>query len=101
MATTCEACGAAADSGNGYDLRKPGGVVLRCLWCSLRYRPMILRSAKVALVVGTILTALNQGDQIAGITAPSSWLWWKVGLTYLVPYCVVTYGSLSNARREE
>ena len=101
MATTCECCGTTTGPSNGYDLRKPGGVELRCLSCSLRYKPMLWRSIKVALIVGTILTVLNQGDQVVGMAVRSSWLWWKVGLTYLVPFCVATYGSLANARRTQ
>ena len=26
-------------------------------------------------------------------------LWWKIPLTYCVPFCVATYGALANARR--
>lgn len=51
------------------------------------------RSARAALVVGTLLTALNQGDLLLqGIFPPA--LWWKVPLTYLVPFLVATYGAL-------
>jgi hypothetical protein len=99
MPTNCESCRTLARSGGGYELRKPGGVEHRCLQCSLRYQPMLRRSAKVALVVGTILTVLNHGDQLSGLAPQSAWLWWKIGLTYLVPFCVATYGSLANAIR--
>ena len=94
----CESCGTSI-RGGGYDLRKPSGVEHRCLSCSLRYQPMLWRSTKVALIVGTILTALNQGDQLTGLAPRSAWLWWKIGLTYLVPFCVATFGSLANAKR--
>jgi hypothetical protein len=98
MSPNCEACGA-IPAGGGYDLRKPGGAEHRCLRCALRYRPLLARSARVAVVVGTILTLLNQGDQLLGLAPQSTWLWWKIGLTYLVPFSVATYGSLANARR--
>jgi hypothetical protein len=50
------------------------------------------RSVAVALVVGTALNLINQGDAlVAG--APLDFV--KVGLTYVVPYCVATYGAVS------
>lgn len=50
------------------------------------------RSFQVALIVGAILSAINQGDVLlAG--APIHW--GKVLLTFLVPYCVATYGAVS------
>jgi|TARA_B100000678_G_scaffold205973_1_gene173553 uncharacterized membrane protein YiaA len=52
----------------------------------------------VALVVGSLLTLLNQGD----ILFAGSWkaaLYWKIPVTYCVPFCVATYGALSNAHR--
>ena len=57
------------------------------------------RSIYVALVVGTLLNLINQGDAIFG-PAPVSWL--KLVLTYLVPYGVCTYGAIAqqmNARK--
>ena len=43
-----------------------------------------------ALVVGTVLTVINHGDNIlAGEFPPLL----KVVLTYCVPYCVTTWGS--------
>jgi len=50
------------------------------------------RSFFVALVVGTVLNLINQGDALLG-TAPINWL--KVVLTYFVPYAVCTYGAVS------
>lgn len=70
----------------------------RCIVCALRHQPMLRRSLKVAAVVGTILTLLNQGD----IILAGGWenaLYWKVPLTYCVPFCVATFGSLANGRR--
>ena len=51
-----------------------------------------LRSGGVALVVGTILNLINQGDTIFG---PASVNWIKIVLTYVVPYVVSTYGAVS------
>ena len=54
------------------------------------------RSLYAALVVGTLLNLINQGDVLwAGATLDSL----KLVLTYLVPYGVATYGAISGARR--
>jgi len=50
------------------------------------------RSGCVALVVGTILNLINQGDAIFGVM-PINWT--KIFLTYFVPYAVSTYGAVS------
>lgn len=50
----------------------------------------LLRSLKVAAVVGTALTAINQGDIILAGNGP---VLWKTALTYLVPFFVATYGA--------
>ncbi len=50
------------------------------------------RSLYVALVVGTILNLINQGDALFG---PPSINWTKLILTYFVPYAVSTYGAVS------
>jgi hypothetical protein len=50
------------------------------------------RSLMAALVVGTILNLINQGDALFG-GRPLDWL--KLGLTYIVPYCVATYGAVA------
>lgn len=50
------------------------------------------RSFWVAVSVGTLLNLINQGDALmAGLSI--SWL--KFTLTYLVPYVVNTYGSVT------
>ena len=58
------------------------------------------RSLYVALIVGTILNLINQGDAIFGAMTIN---WTKVVLTYVVPYIVSTYGAVSYAmsRTEE
>lgn len=52
------------------------------------------RAFLVALVVGTVLNLINQWEAAAGL-APVDLL--KLCLTYLVPYCVSTYGAVSFA----
>lgn len=50
------------------------------------------RALSVAIVVGTILNLINQGDALfqGGSLDPI-----KAFLTYLVPYCVSTYGAVT------
>lgn len=59
------------------------------------------KAALTALVVGTILTAINHGDVILAGGSPPLF---KVLLTYCVPYCVTTWGAatgkLSQFRRD-
>jgi len=56
------------------------------------------RAIKVALLVGTILVAINQGSALlAGQFSAALWL--KIALTYLVPYCVSTYAAVQAIRR--
>jgi hypothetical protein len=50
------------------------------------------RSFFAALVVGTTLNLINQGDALFG-GAPVNWF--KIILTYCVPYAVSTYGAVS------
>lgn len=50
------------------------------------------RSLVIALVVGTILNLINQGDALVSGAAPS---WPKIALTYIVPYLVSTYGAVT------
>ena len=70
----------------------------KCLLCSLRHWPMIKKSLMASVVVGTLLTLLNQGDfLISGNWNPA--LYWKIPLTYCVPFLVATYGALSNVRK--
>lgn len=71
----------------------------RCLACALRFWPMLRRSFLTALVVGTLLTAINQGPAIVAGNLPGS-LTWKIPLTYCVPFGVATWGALINSRRQ-
>jgi hypothetical protein len=51
------------------------------------------QSFLVALIVGTILNLINQGDTLL---ATGSVNWFKIVLTFLVPYAVCTYGAVSS-----
>ena len=73
--------------------------ILKCFRCGLFHPPVIKRSVRVALLVGTVLTLLNQGD--AMLTGKFSHaLFWKIPLTYCVPFLVATYGALANNRNK-
>lgn len=93
------ACGrcARALSGSAYELRGRDGVAQRCLRCALRYRPLVIRSLVISVVVGTVLTAINQGNTLIGGTVGAE-LFWKIPLTYTVPYFVSTIAGLLGAR---
>ncbi len=52
------------------------------------------RSLYVALVVGTVLNLINQGDAVLHMASVN---WLKLTLTYCVPYAVCTYGAVSAA----
>ena len=73
--------------------------ILKCFRCGLLHPPLIKRSLRVALLVGTVLTLLNQGDAILTGKFDNTLLW-KIPLTYCVPFVVATYGALANNRNK-
>ncbi len=105
QSATCDRCGRRSGKGWSFAFKKPvpegaleEGVIIKCSRCAIRHRPMVRRSLMVAAVVGTILTLLNQGD----VLFSGSWngtLYWKVPITYCVPFVVASYGALTNSRR--
>ena len=63
-------------------------------WLRLAMRADVVgRGLKVTLIVGTILTAINQGDLIADNTITPGTLT-KIFLNYFVPYCVSIYNDV-------
>jgi hypothetical protein len=107
---TCDRCGKKVSKGRAFAFKSmnntthayhSGGFsseTTKCLRCALMHLPMLKRSTIAALVVGTILTALNQGDFLLS----GQWnnaLYWKIPLTYCVPLIVASYGALSNIRK--
>ena len=68
------------------------------LRCAVRHRPIVRKAAQTALVVGTVLTVINQGDALLNHHVTAALLW-KIPLTYAVPYLASTYGALSISRR--
>jgi len=66
---------------------------------SIATQPKVVRSSiLVAIIVGTILNLINQGD--AALNRQSVALW-KIVLTYMVPYCVSTYGAVAALRSND
>jgi hypothetical protein len=61
-----------------------------CLYCVSDGVPR--RSFVVALIVGAILNLINQGDALFGHGHLNPV---KIILTFVVPYCVATYGAVS------
>lgn len=56
-------------------------------------RRIVINALKIALVVGTVLNIINQGNAIAA-NAGVSWI--HVLLNYLVPYLVASYSAAKN-----
>ena len=63
-------------------------------------REVVVRGLKASVIVGTILTAINQGDIILTGQFEASAAW-KIPLTYLVPFCVSAYGGVGAIRQHE
>ncbi|TMK68718.1 MAG: hypothetical protein E6G48_09860 [Actinobacteria bacterium] len=62
-------------------------------------REHLRRTVKIALVVGTILTLINQLDVIVKGDATTI-TWVKGGLNYCVPFIVSNLGLLAGKRAE-
>ena len=60
----------------------------------------MLRSAKVALVVGTLLALINHGDKLLDGGFDMEALL-KICLTYLVPYAVATWSAVQTTLAAE
>jgi len=59
------------------------------LRCALSW-PVAKRSLLVMVIIGSVLNLINQGDLLLS-SGPINW--WKVTLTYCVPFCVATFGA--------
>lgn len=60
--------------------------------------PIVTHSLLVALLIGTLLNAINQGDAIVSGRSPD---WLKLALTFAVPFFVASFGAWSALRRRE
>ncbi len=62
-------------------------------------REHLRSTVPIALVIGTVLMAINQLDLIvAGDATTATWI--KVGVTYFVPFIVSNLGLLAGKRAE-
>lgn len=62
-----------------------------------RQRDVVLRSVRVAVVVGTVLVAIHYANRLlAGELTGRDWI--KMAIPYLVPFCVSTHASVSALR---
>ena len=70
-------------------------------WFAVAVQPEVVsRSFKVSLIVGTILIVINQGNLLlGGFLSPD--LYWKIPLTYCVPYAVSTYAAVDAILSKE
>jgi len=93
----CATCGTSCSTAAAFQFQSVDGPVVKCWRCAIRHPAMLRRSAAVAVVIGSVLTAINQGDALlAGQWSAA--LAWKIPLTYLVPFAVATWGALVNGR---
>ncbi len=95
----CSVCGAPLVRGVSLAESEDQPVRWKCLRCACFDRTLATRSGRVALVVGSVLIAVNQGDQLLSGSFPFATAWWKLPLTYLVPFLVASYGAISNGYR--
>ena len=63
-------------------------------------RATLRKTTRIALVVGTILSLINQlGVILDGRANYATWI--RVGANYLVPFCVSSTGFLTATKRSE
>lgn len=66
-----------------------------CAYCAQRYH--LRRTVRIAIVVGIILTLINQGAVIiAGDATAATWV--RCALNFIVPFLVSNAGLLSARR---
>lgn len=95
---SCQNCGQSLANRRMFRMKMGVSGVFKCFKCALRHSPMLKTSVKTSLVVGTLLVLLNHGDIFLSGNFPPQ-LFWKIPLTYVVPFCVASWGALTNAKR--
>jgi hypothetical protein len=63
-------------------------------------RALLRRSIITCLIVGAILTVINQGDRLLRGELDAA-MGWKIGLTFLVPFVVATLSGAAVIRSRE
>lgn len=61
-----------------------------------RHRRVIWRGVRVAVLVGSLLTLVNQGDRLRDGEI-QGWEWWRIAANYLIPFLVSTYSGWKGA----
>lgn len=75
-----------------------GNFVGACRYCARREH--LRRTASIAVVVGLVLTAINQSDVILGGRAtPLTWV--KCALNFVVPFVVSNLGLLTGRNHDQ
>jgi hypothetical protein len=64
---------------------------------TMRAPANLRRTTRIALVVGTVLTLINQGDVLVGGDATALTAF-KIALCFVVPFVVSNLGVISGAR---
>jgi len=59
--------------------------------------PPLRRSLVLALIVGAVLNAINQGDRLIAMDGV---IWWRIALNFCVPFCVASFGAWSAFRSD-
>ncbi len=62
----------------------------KSFWALLFCKKSMIRAIIISMIIGTLLTIINQGDMIINGGMPPIW---KIILTYLVPFSVSSYSS--------
>ena len=68
-------------------------VLMRTLFQIACTGKIVKNSLRIAVVVGSVLNLVNQGEAILAGAAIS---WLHIVLNYLVPYCVASYSAAKN-----
>ncbi len=74
------------------------GPVDKCLRHAILHGPLFRTALVTAAIVGTTLTAINQGNVLLSGAFPPI-LYWKIPLTFSVPYLVSTTSALRISRK--
>jgi hypothetical protein len=63
-------------------------------------RTILRRSVATCLIVGAILTVINQGDRLVRGEFDVA-MAWKIGVTFLVPFVVATFSGAAVIRSRD
>jgi len=78
---------------------RPTWATWREAFAVVRYRPHLVKTIRIAFLVGTILFAINQLDVVIRHKATVG-TYLKGALTFFVPFCVSNYGILVATHRK-